>query len=238
MRFPRRRVDARRQHDDGVFGHRFALDLADDAPVAHDDDAVADADQLRHLGRNDDDRPALRGERDDEAIDLLLGADVDAARRFVDDDELRIELQHLGDQQLLLVAARHLAGQDALVADADVEAANRLVERLPFLGAVDQRPALELLERRERQIGGHRLLEQQPFALAVLGQVDGAGVHGAARVRPALRPRRRGGCRRRPCAGRTAPRTTRCGRPRSGRKSRGSRPAAPRSSRLPRSPAR
>ena len=56
-----------------------------------------------------------------------------------------------------------------------------------FLGAVDQRPALEPVERRERQIGGHRLFQQQPFALAIFGQIDGAGVHGAARVRPALR---------------------------------------------------
>ena len=58
---------------------------------------------------------------------------------------------------------------------------------LALLGAVDQRPALELVERGERQVGRDRLLEQQAFALAVLGQIDGAGAHAGARVAPLLR---------------------------------------------------
>ena len=221
----RSRFDPGRQHDDGVLGHRFAGDLADDAPGAHDHDAVAEADQLGHLRGDDDHRAPLRGERDDEAINLLLGADVDAARRLVDDDDLGIEQHHLGEQQLLLVAARHLAGQHIVVADANVEARDRVVERLRFLGAVDQRPATEIVERRQRQVGRDRLFEQQAFALAVLGQIDGAGAHAGARIRASAAARRAAGFRPRPCAGRTAPRTVRCGRRRPARQSRGSRSA-------------
>ena len=130
---PRLRIHARRQHDDGVLVHRFARHFADDAPVAHDDDAVAEPDQLRHFRRHDDHRTPLRRERGDEAIDLLLGADVDSARRLVDDDDARIELHHLGQQQFLLIAAGHLAGEQALVADADIETPDRLVERASSL---------------------------------------------------------------------------------------------------------
>ena len=180
-------IDARRQHDDRVLGHRLARHFADDPAVPHDDDAVTDPDQLGHLRRDDDHRAALRRERGDEPVDLLLGADVDAARRLVDDDDARIELHHFGEQEFLLVAARHLAGEQALVADADVEALDRLVERLGFLCAVDQRPALEPVERGERQVGRDGLLEQQAFALAVLGQIDDAGAHAGARVGPLLR---------------------------------------------------
>ena len=49
-------------------------------------------------------------------------------------------------------------------------------------------PALKLVERGERQVGRQRLLEQQALALAVLGQIDGAGAHAGARVGPVLRP--------------------------------------------------
>ncbi len=138
------RIDARRQHDDRVLVHRLARDLADDPAVAHDDDAVADADQLGHLRRDDDHRAALRRERGDEAVDLLLGADVDAARRLVDDDDARIELHHFGQQKLLLVAARHLAGEQVLVADPDVETLDRLVERLLSLARSTSGPRWNL----------------------------------------------------------------------------------------------
>ena len=73
-------------------------DFADDAPAAHDDDAVAEPDQLRHFRRHDNHATPLRRERGDEAVDLLLGADVHSARRLVDDHDTRIEQHHLGDQ--------------------------------------------------------------------------------------------------------------------------------------------
>ena len=49
----------------------------------------------------------------DEVVDLALVADVDAARRLVDDDHRRVGQHDLGQQQLLLVAARKLARRRA-----------------------------------------------------------------------------------------------------------------------------
>ena len=116
-------------------------DLAGDAPVAHDEDPVAKADQLLHLGRDDDDRAALLGERRDEAVDLLLGADIDAAGRLVDDDDARLDQHHLGEQQLLLVAAGELAGEQIAAAGADVEILDGPVERRLLGRHVDERAA-------------------------------------------------------------------------------------------------
>ena len=53
--------------------------------------------------------PAV-GEPAHQAIDFGLGADVDAARRLVEDDDLGLHGQPLGEHDLLLVAARERAG--------------------------------------------------------------------------------------------------------------------------------
>ena len=42
-------------------------------------------------------------------VDLVLGADVDAARRLVEDQHLGVGEQPLGQHHLLLVAARQVA---------------------------------------------------------------------------------------------------------------------------------
>ena len=53
-------------------------ELAHDAAVIHDGDAVAAADELVVVGRIEQDRGALVGKLAHQPIELLLGADVDA----------------------------------------------------------------------------------------------------------------------------------------------------------------
>ena len=62
--------------------------LVDLAAVAHDHDAVREAQDLLELGGDEDHRHALRGQVGDQALDLRLGADVDAAGGLVEDQEL------------------------------------------------------------------------------------------------------------------------------------------------------
>src|SRR5690349_7331716 len=90
---------------DFCFGDLGALEQARHATLAHDHDAVAEPDHLLHLGRDDDDGFALGGERRDDVVDLLLGADIDAARRLVHDDDVGLGFHGLAQHQLLLVAA-------------------------------------------------------------------------------------------------------------------------------------
>ena len=148
---------------------------------------MAQPDHLGHLRRDDDD--ALAGERQplDEAVDLLLGADVDAARGFVDDDDVGFDQHGLGQQQLLLVAAGQLTDAHLAAAGADVEVADRLVQ-CPVLRRLVGQQAAEAVERQQREVRAHGLAQQQPVPLAVLGQVGEAEGGGLRRVADAHRP--------------------------------------------------
>jgi hypothetical protein len=53
--------------------------------VAQDENAVREPDQLGFLERADDDARSLRSRPAYPAIDVTFGADVDAARRFVEE---------------------------------------------------------------------------------------------------------------------------------------------------------
>ena len=86
--------------------------LALDRAVVEHQHAVAAADQLVIVGRIEEDRRARVGELAQQLVDLLLGADIDAARRIVEQDDARLAHQPFGDDHLLLVAARKRADRD------------------------------------------------------------------------------------------------------------------------------
>ncbi|MFO0004168.1 MAG: hypothetical protein ACK559_23855, partial [bacterium] len=61
-----------------------AIDLSHDPPLAHHGHAVREADELGQFRTDHDARKPLGGEPRDDAVDLGLGAHIDAARRLVD----------------------------------------------------------------------------------------------------------------------------------------------------------
>ena len=58
-----------------------------DLAVAHDEDGVGEADRLLERVGGQDDADAFGGDGADELVDLLLGADVEAAGRVVEDQD-------------------------------------------------------------------------------------------------------------------------------------------------------
>ena len=58
-------------------------------PCGHDEDAVGEKQKLREFGADHEDGEAFGGERADERVDLLLGADVDAAGGLVEEEDAR-----------------------------------------------------------------------------------------------------------------------------------------------------
>ena len=74
--------------------------------VGHDTDAIGDAENLRHLGGDNDDRLPLLCHLYDQLIDLILGAHIDAAGGFVHQEHRGIPLQPFAEDDLLLVSAR------------------------------------------------------------------------------------------------------------------------------------
>ena len=83
-------------------------------------DPVGDLDGLLVVGRRDEHRDALGGEDAQRAVDVLAGADVDAAGRLDEHEDVALALQPAAQQHLLLVAARQRAHRLArVVARAD-----------------------------------------------------------------------------------------------------------------------
>ena len=89
----------------------LARERRGDPAVAHHQHAVGDMDELGQVARVEQDRIALGGEVAHQLEDLALGADVDAARRVVEQEDARLGEQHLAEDHLLLVAAREGAGR-------------------------------------------------------------------------------------------------------------------------------
>ena len=71
------------------------------------------------FGADHDDRLALRGQAIDEQINLMFGSDIDASRRFIEDDHFTTPLQPLCENDLLLVAARKVFRQLFFIGDFD-----------------------------------------------------------------------------------------------------------------------
>ena len=81
------------------------LELPEELVLAEDEHAVHQLDVLVELGGEHDDRQALAGERAEQLVEVVLRADVDAAGRVVEQEDLRAEREPARDDHLLLVAA-------------------------------------------------------------------------------------------------------------------------------------
>ena len=79
--------------------------------VAHDKHAVTEADRLFERVRRQDDRQTLSGEGANELVDFLLGADVQASGRVVENKDSGLRVQPFGQNDLLLVAARKVEAE-------------------------------------------------------------------------------------------------------------------------------
>ena len=202
-----------------LLGRVGAGDLGRDAALVQDEDPVRHREDLGQVARDEDDPEAGRGELGDDPVDLDLGADVDAAGRLVEDEQARLGGQPLGQDDLLLVAARQRADHLLDAGHLDVELLGVVVRDRPLRGRVDQEPRKEPRQDRQGHVLGDREVEDEALLVAVLGQVGDARVHRRRRAREADRRHRPAGPRRHR-AGRS--RTGR-GRPRSGRR----RPARP-----------
>ncbi len=103
-----------------------AVHRGDDGAAVHDGDPVAHAEDLGQLGRDHQDRQALGGQLAHQSVDLGLGADVDALRRLVEDQQARARGQPPRQRDLLLVAAREVADRGVEVGRLDPQPADEI----------------------------------------------------------------------------------------------------------------
>ena len=210
-----------------------------DHAVAHHQDGVAEADRLLERVGGQDHADALVGQRADQLVDLLLGADVEAARRVVEDDDARPRVQPLGEHHLLLVAAGEVQAERIDARRADAQPLDPALREPALLAMVDQAGALDPSR------GWRASCWRPPRGTAPGPRCAARAGRSRCRDRPHRRARRGAPAGRRPgCARRSAARSrTACGRrprgrSRSRRRCPGSRPRAARSRRPDSAPSR
>ena len=157
---------------DRLLVHVVALDLAGDPALVQHQDAVADADQFRQFRRNRDDADALVGEVAQDRVDLRLGADVDAARRLVDEE-------HRG-----LTASSFASATFCWLPPESVDTGWwTLAQRMPSRSRIfsasavscplrDHEAARDALQVERGDILGDRQVEEDAVALAILAEID------------------------------------------------------------------
>lgn len=85
----------------GVHGRH----VADNATPINDQQAVAERYEFVEVGGDYEDGAALVAHGDEQPVDQLNGANVDALARLIRDDEPRVAREFAGELHLLLVAA-------------------------------------------------------------------------------------------------------------------------------------
>src|SRR5262249_13851102 len=131
-------------------------ELCDDVALAHDEDAITHAEHFRQLARYHQYGEPLRRQLPHQAMDLRLGADIDAARWLVQDEELRLVGEPLAQHDLLLVAAGKLAGDLFERTGLDREALDAVTGEPVLGGAVDEAAERHLAQGSEAEILAYR----------------------------------------------------------------------------------
>src|ERR1700687_3099332 len=80
-------------------------EFASDTPAAHHIGAVADMDDLDLLGADHQNGGAIVDQAIEQSEYFSLGADVDAARRLIENKESRVGVEPFTNDDFLLVAA-------------------------------------------------------------------------------------------------------------------------------------
>ena len=168
--------------DDRLFGEVLALKGRGDPPLAHDQDAVGHAQDLRQLGRDDDHRATLGGEAFDQGVDLGLGADIDAARRLVEQEDAGTRRDPAADDRLLLVAAAELADRAVDHQRAKVHFTHQGQAFTAERPLADEAEAREPVHGGKRYVGADRAARHDPIALALFRQQPEAGGDGGPRA--------------------------------------------------------
>ena len=158
------------QPEDRFLGGFRPGQLAGDPAVLHHVDAIREAEDLRQLGADEHDPQPLVGEIINQAVDFGLGADVNAARRLVEDQDFRLRSQPARQDDLLLVAAGKLAD---LLFERRCAHAQRLDEAgrdPPLQAPAHEVKAADLGQDRQRRVFQHAADQHQSLALAILGR--------------------------------------------------------------------
>src|SRR5215204_5977162 len=153
-----------------LLGRLSGIELGHQPPAPHDEDAVGHPQQFRQVGRDHDDGRAAFGQPVHRPVNLGARGHIHAARRLVEQEDLRAREEPAPEQNLLLVPPAQAPHNLLRVGRPDVQPLDVLARRL----ALEPAPEPPALDQRahvgERQVLRRRLVQAQPRALAVFRQ--------------------------------------------------------------------
>jgi hypothetical protein len=179
-------ANTRCQPHDRLFRHRLAFDRACNRALADHQHPVAETQKLRQFRRDDDDADAGAREIAQQPVDFRFGANIDAARRLVHQDDLGIDRQLLGNRHLLLVAARERRDRHVDAAHPHAKPLGQIPRAVRFGLRIQQaeRPG-QRFQVENGNVLGDGQLQEHARTLAVLRKIDNTCLHG---LRIGLRP--------------------------------------------------
>src|SRR5712691_711684 len=158
-----------------LLGELATLEFAGQAAFAQDENTVAQGDQFRQLTGGDDQAQAVAAEEVDQLVEFGLRADIDAARRIVQQQNFRLRAQPARDDAFLLVAAAEAGDRRLRPGRLHRQTDDRLLGRGPLAAAGDQPQRAHFVERADRDVVAHRLMREQPQPFAVFGDQSHSG---------------------------------------------------------------
>jgi hypothetical protein len=175
---PSRDTSGSEAHD-GFFGGLLAGQLARDAAAVHDEDAVGEAQDFLQLAGYEHDGGAAGSQASDQLVDFGLGADVNATRGFVHQEDGSAGEEPSGEDDFLLVAAAERGRGLIEACRADAQLAGDGFGLGSFFGGANEEAAM----RREDHVPDQGRAEDEAFSLAIVGDeghAEADGVEGTA----------------------------------------------------------
>jgi len=178
---PPRGLPRCRTHDCVLIG-LCAGELGGDPALAQHQYPVGHTEDLGQLRGDHQHGETICHQPVQDAVHLSLGADVDAARRLVDDQQRRAARQPLAEHDLLLVAADRVATVFAHPRELHPQAARPYLRQLPFARAPDQAEAAQPAQRGQGNVLVDAISITRPCLAPVLGHQSDPGLHGRERL--------------------------------------------------------
>ena len=149
----------------------------------HNDDAVGKAGEFGQFGGDEQNGGAFGSELADDAVDFVFRADVHAARRFVEDEDVRIGAEPFSEDDFLLVAAGEGCRCRFERSGTDGKPGDFALRRLFFGGKAQKAEAGgKAFQRRHADVAADGVAEDKPLFFAVFGDEADAVVDGFYRI--------------------------------------------------------
>ncbi len=174
-----RRYGSCKPHD--LFLSCPAGEFACEPAFAHDENAVGHLNQFGKLGTHHEDSSAGTNEPVHFFEYFLLGADVDAAGRFIEQEDARAPSDPFGDDDLLLIAAAETAGKLRDGAATDTKPVAKVFGKSGLFSFLENAKATDASEVGHGDVGSNGQLQGETILLPVFGNESDTRGHGFTR---------------------------------------------------------